>query len=65
MRRNCPVWIEAYQEYLIGKYPKDDVPVFDSLSDDEISNLFFQYVHENGIEEEAIKWVHEYCRHWM
>ncbi|MCM1270213.1 MAG: hypothetical protein NC247_06240 [Ruminococcus flavefaciens] len=65
MRRDCPVWIEAYQQYLIGKYKKEDIPSFDSLSDDEISNLFFQYVQENGIEEEAVKWVHEYCRHWM
>lgn len=65
MRRDCPVWIEAYQQYLIGKYPKEDIPPFDKLSNDEISNLFFQYVQENGIEEEAIRWVHEYCRQWM
>lgn len=41
MRRDCPVWIEAYQQYLIGKYPNEDIPPFDKLSNDEISNLFF------------------------
>lgn len=70
MRRNCPVWIEAYQVYLIRKCTKEEIEKlgimsFNNLSDDEISNLFHQYVEEKGIEKEAFKWVHEYCRHWM
>ncbi len=66
MRRDCPVWIEAYQQYLIGKCKKgDNISDFSVLSDDEISELFFKYVHENGVEREANKWIHEYCRQWM
>lgn len=58
------VWIEAYQQYLIRKFTKAELKKlsFDKLSDDEISELFFQYIEEKGIEKEALKWVHEYCR---
>ena len=55
------VWIEAYQQILIGKYKKAEL---DKLSDDDIADLFFQYIKEKGIEKEALKWVQEYCRQW-
>ncbi len=70
MRRNCPVWIEAYQAYLERSCTKEEkeklgTMYFNQMSDEEISKLFFQYVEEKGIEKEADRWVHEYCRQWM
>ena len=38
---------------------------FYKMSDDEIANLYIQFIKENGIEKEANKWVNEYCRKWM
>ena len=38
---------------------------FSKMSDDEIANLYIQFIKEKGIEKEANKWVNEYCRKWM
>ncbi|MCH5196801.1 MAG: hypothetical protein J1F28_08800 [Oscillospiraceae bacterium] len=70
MRRDCPVWIEAYQAYLERNCTKEEqeklgTMYFNKMSDEEISELFCQYVKENGIEKEARRWVYEYCRQWM
>ena len=70
MRRNCPVWIEAYQAYLERNCTKEEQEklgtiYFNKMSDDEIANLYIQFIKEKGIEKEANKWVNEYCRKWM
>ena len=70
MRRNCPVWIEAYQAYLERNCTKEEkeklgTMYFNRMSDEEISKLYFQYVEEKGIEKEAFIWVSEYCDQWM
>ena len=67
MRRDCPVWIEAYQVYLEAHCTKEELRnmCFNEMSDEEISKVYFQYVEEKGVLEESHKWVMEYCRHWM
>ncbi len=59
-----PVWIEAYEHYLLKtrQYQED---VLDRLSDDELTQLFYQYVKEKDVEKEANSWIHKYCRQWM
>ncbi len=67
MRRDCPVWIESYQAYLIKKCTKEELETinFNQMSDEEISKLYHQYIEEKGIEEEAFRWTMEYCKQWM
>ncbi len=70
MRRNCPVWIEAYQAYLERNCTKEEkeklgTMYFNQMSDEEISKLFHKYVEEKDIEKEAFIWVSEYCDQWM
>ena len=70
MRRDCPVWIEAYQAYLERNCTKEEkeklgTMYFNRMSDEEISKLYFQYVEEKGIEKEAFIWTNEYCEKWM
>lgn len=50
------VWITAYREYLIRK----NIPV-NNLSNDELSRKFNEIVKENNLEEDAKKFVNNYC----
>ena len=44
MKRNCPVWIEAYQVYLEIHCTKEEFGdiCFNEMSDEEISKVYFQ-----------------------
>lgn len=55
-----PVWIEAYEEYLIDRYlAKRDMT--SKLSDDELADYFFKVVKEKKLKKDSEKFVHEWC----
>ena len=56
-----PVWIEAYEQYLLRKNVCEKSEL-ERLSDDALAEKYFQYVREADCEEAAFDWVQKYCR---
>lgn len=59
-----PVWIEAYEQYLLRKNVCEKNEL-EQLSDDALAEKYFQYVEKTDCEEDAFDWVHKYCRQHM
>lgn len=59
-----PVWIEAYEQYLLRKNVCEKSEL-ERFSDDALAEKYFQYVREADCEEAAFDWVHKYCRQYM
>ena len=57
-----PVWIEAYEQYLLRKNvcEKSELERLSALAE-----KYFQYVQEADCEEAAFDWVQKYCRQYM
>lgn len=55
-----PVWIEAYEEYLISREVATR-DVTSKLSDNELSDYYFRVVQEKNLEADAEKFVHKWC----
>lgn len=55
-----PVWIEAYEEYLINrKLATRDMT--SKLSDDEVADYYFKVIKEKNMEDDADEFVHKWC----
>ena len=55
-----PVWIEAYEEYLISrKLATRDMTT--KLPDDELADYYYKVVKEKNMEDDADKFVHKWC----
>ena len=55
-----PVWIEAYEEYLITRQLAER-DMTSKLSDDELTDYFFKVVKEKKLKKDSEKFVHEWC----
>ena len=55
-----PMWIEAYEEYLINrKLATRDMT--SKLSDDEVADYYFKVIKEKNMEDDADEFVHKWC----
>lgn len=58
------VWIEAQEEYLISRNLGERENL-EKLSDDDLSEYYYKLIKEKGIEEDAKKFTHRWCRQYM
>ena len=54
-----PVWIEAYEQYLLRKNVCEKSKL-ERLSDDALAEKYFQYVEETDCKEDTFDWVHKW-----
>lgn len=50
-----PVWIEAYEQYLLRKNVCEKSKL-ERLSDDALAEKYFQYVEETDCKEDTFDW---------
>lgn len=58
-----PVWIEAYEEYLIHKHIVTR-NMTSKLSDDELFDYYCKMIEEKNLQDDAKKFVDEWCRNY-